>query len=212
MAADRADDDATAAATRGSCSSTRAVCSEAKRDYTRGGACDNRRVPSHRATAAIAGLNPYLLLTLTPFFWSCNWIVGRGAGQRHPADGDDLPALVLRDPDPRAVRDRRTSGATGRSLRRHWKILAFLGVIGVGTHNALAYLGLNYTTATNGVILNSFIPVMIITLSWLFLRERLASLQLARGRGLARRRARDPVAGQPRRCCCRSGSTAATCS
>ena len=45
-----------------------------------------------------------------------------------------------------------------------------LGAIGVGTHNALAYLGLNYTTATNGVILNSFIPVMIIAFSWLFLR------------------------------------------
>ena len=49
----------------------------------------------------------------------------------------------------------------------------------MGTHNALAYLGLNYTTATNGVILNSFIPVMIVTLSWVFLRERLAPLQVA---------------------------------
>ena len=28
--------------------------------------------------------------------------------------------------------------------------------------NALAYRGLSYTTATNGVILNSFIPVMLI--------------------------------------------------
>jgi drug/metabolite transporter (DMT)-like permease len=53
-----------------------------------------------------------------------------------------------------------------------------LGVIGVGTHNAVAYLGLNYTTATNALILNSFIPVMVITLSWIFLRERLSSLQL----------------------------------
>ncbi len=40
-------------------------------------------------------------------------------------------------------------------------------------------LGLNYTTATNGVILNSFIPVMIITFSWVFLRERLTRMQLA---------------------------------
>ena len=53
-----------------------------------------------------------------------------------------------------------------------------LGALGVGTHNALAYLGLNYTTATNGVILNSFIPVMIISISWIFLRERLAPLQV----------------------------------
>src|SRR2546428_828385 len=43
----------------------------------------------------------------------------------------------------------------------------------------VAYLALNYTTATNGVILNSFIPVMIIALSWLFLSQRLSSAQLA---------------------------------
>ena len=64
-------------------------------------------------------------------------------------------------------------------VRRHWRTLVFLGAIGVGTHNALAYLGLNYTTATNGVILNSFIPVMIVALSRVFLRERLTPLQLA---------------------------------
>jgi drug/metabolite transporter (DMT)-like permease len=63
-------------------------------------------------------------------------------------------------------------------VRRHWKTMLFLGVIGVGTHNVLAYAGLNHTTATNGVILNSFIPVMIIALSWIFLRERLTGLQL----------------------------------
>lgn len=63
-------------------------------------------------------------------------------------------------------------------IRRHWRILLLLGVLGVGSHNALAYLGLNYTTATNGVILNSFIPVMIIALSRLFLGQRLSNLQL----------------------------------
>jgi drug/metabolite transporter (DMT)-like permease len=39
--------------------------------------------------------------------------------------------------------------------------MLLLGAIAIGSHNALAYLGLNYTTATNGVILNSFVPVMI---------------------------------------------------
>lgn len=65
------------------------------------------------------------------------------------------------------------------AIRAQWRVLALLGVIGIATHNALAYLGLRYTTATNGVILNSFIPVMIVTLSWVFLRERLTPLQLA---------------------------------
>jgi drug/metabolite transporter (DMT)-like permease len=56
--------------------------------------------------------------------------------------------------------------------------MLLLGAIGIGSHNALAYLGLNYTTATNGVILNSFIPVMIVAMAWVILRERLAGLQL----------------------------------
>ncbi len=64
-------------------------------------------------------------------------------------------------------------------IRAHWRVLLLLGVLGVGSHNALAYLGLNYTSATNGVILNSFIPVMIIALSWLFLRQRLSNVQVA---------------------------------
>ena len=57
--------------------------------------------------------------------------------------------------------------------------MLLLGVVGVGSHNALAYLGLNFTTATNGVILNSFAPIMIIALSWIFLRQRLSPVQLA---------------------------------
>lgn len=71
-------------------------------------------------------------------------------------------------------------------LKREWpivwrnrRVLILLGVCGVGSHNALAYLGLNYTSAMNGVILNSFIPVMIVSLSWIFLRQRLAHIQLA---------------------------------
>jgi drug/metabolite transporter (DMT)-like permease len=122
--------------------------------------------------------NPYLLLTLTPFFWSFNWIMGRGFA----ADIPPMAMAFLRwffavlIMAPIAIPHVRRDWPI---VRRHWKTMLFLGVIGVGTHNVLAYAGLNYTTATNGVILNSFIPVMIIALSWIFLRERLSALQLA---------------------------------
>ena len=122
--------------------------------------------------------SPYVLLTLAPLFWSCNWIVGRGLSHDVPPLAMTfyrwLFAIVILAPFalPRLRADLPL-------VRRHWKALLGLGVIGIGTHNALAYLGLRYTTAMNGVILNSFIPVMIVTLSWLLLRERLASLQVA---------------------------------
>jgi drug/metabolite transporter (DMT)-like permease len=122
-------------------------------------------------------VSPYLLLTLTPFFWSCNWIVGRSLHEDVPPMAMTffrwLAAIAILAPFalPHAIRQWPT-------LRAHWRPLFVLGAIGIGSHNALAYLGLQYTTATNGVILNSFIPVMIIAIAWVFLRERLTRLQL----------------------------------
>ncbi|MEO8974908.1 MAG: DMT family transporter [Casimicrobiaceae bacterium] len=120
--------------------------------------------------------SPYLLLTLTPLFWAGNWIVGRGLA-------DDVPpialsffhwlfAIVMLAPFawPRVRRD-------WARIRASWRILLLMGIVGVGMHNTLAYLGLHSTTATNGVILNSFIPVMIVTFSWVFLGERLTRAQ-----------------------------------
>jgi drug/metabolite transporter (DMT)-like permease len=120
--------------------------------------------------------SPYLLLTLTPFFWACNWILGRALHADIPPMAMTffrwLFAILILAPFawPHLKRD-------WPVVRANWKVLTVLGAIGIGTHNGLAYLGLNFTTATNGVILNSFIPIMIITLSWLFLRERLTTLQ-----------------------------------
>jgi drug/metabolite transporter (DMT)-like permease len=122
-------------------------------------------------------VSPYVLLTLTPLFWAGNWIIGRGVHADIPPMAMTffrwLFAIVILAPF--AWRHVRHDWPV---LRANWKILALLGAVGVGTHNSLAYLGLNYTTAINGVILNSFIPVMIATMSWLFLREKLLPLQL----------------------------------
>jgi len=127
---------------------------------------------------ARAAPSPYLLLTLTPFFWSCNWIAGRGLHEQVPPLAMTfyrwLFALVILAPFA-LPHVRREWGV----IRRHARVLVPLGVLGVGAHNALAYVGLNYTTATNGVILNSFIPVMIIAISCAFLGERLARVQTA---------------------------------
>ena len=126
---------------------------------------------------ALSSANPYVLLTLTPLFWACNAVAGRGLAPEIPPMTMTflrwLFAILILAPFawPHVRRE-------WPIVRRGWKSLLVLGVIGVGTHNALAYLGLNYTTATNALILNSFIPVMVISLSWIFLRERLTSLQL----------------------------------
>ena len=130
------------------------------------------------ASARTRTVSPYLLLTLTPFFWACNWVLGRGMSSSIPPMAMTfyrwLFAILILAPfaAPHLKRE-------WPIVWRHRRVLLLLGIVGVGSHNALAYLGLNYTTAMNGVILNSFIPVMIISLSWIFLRQRLARVQLA---------------------------------
>ncbi|MGB8249011.1 MAG: DMT family transporter, partial [Azonexus sp.] len=116
--------------------------------------------------------NPYLLLTLTALFWSGNMVLGRGIRA-------DVPpmalafwrwaiafALVL----PLAMPHFRSQWPL---LKQGWKPLLFLGLLGVGGYNTFAYIALQYTSATNAVLLNSFIPVATIAISWAFLGKHL---------------------------------------
>lgn len=120
--------------------------------------------------------SPYLLLTLTSFFWSLNWVVGKAVvGHVSPFAITFIrwvlavtfmmmfawPAVRVHWP----------------VIRRSWKTIVWLGFWGTGLHNAFAYVGLHYTTATNGVILNSSIPIMIIVLGWIVYRETITRVQ-----------------------------------
>ncbi len=61
-------------------------------------------------------------------------------------------------------------------LKQGWRPVFVLGLLGVGGYNTFAYLALQTTTATNAVLLNSFIPVATIAISWAFLGKRLTPL------------------------------------
>jgi drug/metabolite transporter (DMT)-like permease len=116
--------------------------------------------------------SPYLLLTLANLFWAGNWIVGRGMR------GDVPPialsfwrwvialACLLPLAWPYLKRDRAL-------LAAGWRWLVVLGVLGTCLYNALTYLGLQQTEAINGLLLNSFIPIVIVALAWVFQGKRL---------------------------------------
>jgi len=121
-------------------------------------------------------VSPYLLLSLTAFFWSLNWVIGRAiVGHVTPFALTYIRWIVALSlmlpfawPTIRAHKD---------VIRRDWKMIVWLGFWGTGLHNVFAYAGLQYTTATNGVILNSSVPIMIIVLGWLIYRDTITRLQ-----------------------------------
>ena len=127
--------------------------------------------------------SPYLLLSLTSLFWSLNWVIGRAiVGHVTPLTLTFIRWVVaVAVMMPFAWPQIRAHWPV---VRRNWKVIAWLGFWGTGLHNAFAYVGLQYTTATNGVILNSSIPVMIILLGWLIYRETITRMQ-ALGMGIS---------------------------
>ena len=109
--------------------------------------------------------------------WAGNWIVARSVRD------DIAPALIT---SARAVlvmlclAPLALPGLRAR-LRafnaRDWAVLGGLGVFGGGLHNAMQYLGLQYTTATNGTLFFSLSPVTIMALAGLMLAERVRVMQ-----------------------------------
>jgi drug/metabolite transporter (DMT)-like permease len=120
--------------------------------------------------------SPYLLLALTALFWSLNWVIGRAiAGHVTPFALTFVRwNLALAVMLPFALPDIRRQWPV---IRREWKLIVWFGLLGTGLHNVFAYAGLQYTTATNGVILNSSVPIMIIVLGWMIFRDTITRVQ-----------------------------------
>ena len=122
--------------------------------------------------------NPYLLLILTVLFWSGNMVVGRGIR------GDVPPlamafwrwfiafALIL----PLALPHLKSQWPL---LKSGWKPLTVLGLLGIGGYNTFAYIALQDTSATNANLLNSFVPIATIAISWAFLGKHLRPVESA---------------------------------
>ncbi|NJN45438.1 MAG: DMT family transporter, partial [Candidatus Competibacteraceae bacterium] len=122
-----------------------------------------------RVTARLLSVSPYVLLVLTTLFWSGNFVLGRAVREVFPPLALSFwrwaAALVLLLPF--VLPHIRSHWP---SLRRHWKILTLLSVLGVVNFNSFVYMGLQSTMATNAVIMLSITPVMIVALSFLLLR------------------------------------------
>ena len=109
----------------------------------------------------------YLLLSGSALFWSGNFVIGRAfAPDIAPITISYLRwlvALLCFLPFSLLILIRQWP-----IIRAHWGRLLFMGTFGVAGFNTLAYLGLSHTTATNALLINTFIPILIILLSRIY--------------------------------------------
>lgn len=116
------------------------------------------------------------LLTLPPLFWAGNAVVGRlMVGQIPPLALSFYRwlfalvfALLLVGPDLWRQRD---------VLRRRWKALAIMGVLGVGCYNSLQYVALETTTPLNVSLITASAPVFILLIGGAFYRQPVGTAQ-----------------------------------
>ena len=120
----------------------------------------------------------YAALVCTTALWGSNGVVSR-------ALMDTIPPLVMAAARwavvfvvllPLIWPERR---AIAHSLRRDWKLLLALALLGSAPQSALVYTGLSASTAIHLGLLNSTIPVFIILISWGWYARRPRRLEAA---------------------------------
>lgn len=132
---------------------------------------------STRATnASRLDASTLTLLILPPLFWAGNAVVGRLAvGTIAPLALNalrwSLASLILL---PFAWRGLVAHRAT---LVREWRAIAALGVLGVGSYNALQYLALTTSTPTNVTLIAASTPVFTLIFGALFFKEAVGARQ-----------------------------------
>jgi drug/metabolite transporter (DMT)-like permease len=120
---------------------------------------------------------PRLLLVLCALFWAGNFVLGR-------AMHDSVPPIAL------AFWRWLTASLlvlpfVWRALRQHWPLLRahlgrmlLLAVLGVSAFNTLVYVGLQTTTATNSVLIQSSMPIQILLLNSLLFRAGVSAREV----------------------------------
>jgi drug/metabolite transporter (DMT)-like permease len=133
----------------------------------------NMTAPSDRAVAAHEALSPlrwlahrfwssaWTLLFFTNLFWAGNIVIGRAVAGHVPpvtlAYWRWTGAFIV------------ASGVSVPQLRRdwpvllkHWPMLLMLAATGIATYNTMTYVGLQYTSALNALLLQSALPLIVL--------------------------------------------------
>ena len=62
-------------------------------------------------------------------------------------------------------------------MRKHWKLIGLQGILLFIGGNGMLFVGLQFTTAISGALINSAEPVVIVAVAWVMFRDRLTTIQ-----------------------------------
>lgn len=137
--------------------------------------CGNER--NARTRSSSVNWIGFLLLIPPPLFWAGNFLIGRLVRGTVPPMSllfwRWMIALILLLPFAWKPMQRDLH----RYWQYRWRILS-VSLAGVVAFNSFVYVGLRSTTASNALLLNSLIPILIVLLSAIFYRQRLYAVQI----------------------------------
>ena len=130
-----------------------------------------------RAFFTALSANAALLLSLAALFWAGNFVVGRGMHETIPPLAMACIRWIIAATlfTPFALKYLRKDSPT---IKKNFGIIFLLGTLGVGSFNSLAYIGLNHTTALNGLIMQSAGPVLIMLGALVLFGEKISLRQI----------------------------------
>lgn len=122
-------------------------------------------------------LSGYLLLVLAVLVWAGNSIVGRATADAEiPPLGFNFwrwtTAFVLFA----AFFGRRTWRQRGEIIR-HWKFVAAFSLVSISGFNSVFYIALQKSTALQVALIQSILPVLVLLLGLVILRQRISGRQ-----------------------------------
>jgi drug/metabolite transporter (DMT)-like permease len=118
----------------------------------------------------------YLLLSLTSLFWSGNVVLGRFVAAYIPP----IMLSVIRWSGAFVILLPFAARHLARDwplIRQHFGLLTLLALTGFSAYNTMAYYGLHFTTAINGLLLQSVAPLFVAMWSFVLFRDRLSLRQ-----------------------------------
>lgn len=118
-----------------------------------------------------------LMLVIPPLLWAGNAVVGRMVNTLVPPVTLNflrwaIALLILLPLAGWVVR-------RGSGMWAHWRRFAVLGLLGVGTYNALQYLALQSSTPINVTLVAASMPVWMLLIGWMFFRAGVSRKQVS---------------------------------